>query len=134
MSVEPVNPPGLGPTPGYANGMLGSEGGRVLFVAGQIGLTPGEGQRIANLRFQGAPVREDQSFTLALTSYRLRGGGGYMEAIGWKGEPELVTAEPHRNLFLDRVLASPTLNVAPDHNWRTLPYLDRERVLQLNGR
>ena len=42
MSVEPVNPPGLGPTPGYANGMLGSEGGRVLFVAGQIGLTPGE--------------------------------------------------------------------------------------------
>ncbi len=92
------------------------------------------GQRIANLRFQGAPVREDQSFTLALTSYRLRGGGGYMEAIGWKGEPELVTAEPHRNLFLDRVLASPTLNVAPDHNWRTLPYLDRERVLQLNGR
>ena len=42
MSVDPVNPPDLGPTPGYANGMLGSEGGRVLFVAGQIGLIPGE--------------------------------------------------------------------------------------------
>lgn len=42
MSVDPVNPPDLGPTPGYANGMLGREGGRVLFVAGQIGLAPGE--------------------------------------------------------------------------------------------
>lgn len=93
-----------------------------------------EGQRIQNLRFQGSPVRPEQSFTLALTSYRLRGGGGYMAAIGWRGEPELVTTEPHRNLFLDRILASPTLSVEADHNWRTLPYLDRERVLQLNGR
>jgi enamine deaminase RidA (YjgF/YER057c/UK114 family) len=42
MSVEPVNPPDLGPTPGYANGMLGCSGGRVLFVAGQIGVSPGE--------------------------------------------------------------------------------------------
>ena len=42
MSVDPINPPDLGPTPGYANGMLGREGGRVLFVAGQIGLTPGQ--------------------------------------------------------------------------------------------
>ena len=42
MSVDPVNPPQLGPTPGYANGMLGREGGRILFVAGQIGVTPGQ--------------------------------------------------------------------------------------------
>ena len=100
-----------------------------------IDLMKPAGQRIQNLLFQGQPVRPDQSFTLALTSYRLRGGGGYLEAIGWTGEPELVTAEPHRNLFLDRILASPTLTLDPvDHNWRTLPYLDRERVLQLNGR
>lgn len=93
------------------------------------------GQRVQNLRFQGQPVKPEQSFTLALTSYRLRGGGGYMDAIGWQGAPELVTAEPHRNLFLDRILSSPTLNLETvDHNWRTLPYLDRERVLQLNGR
>lgn len=42
MSVDPVNPEDLGPTPGYANGMLGREGGRVLFVAGQIGVPSGE--------------------------------------------------------------------------------------------
>jgi enamine deaminase RidA (YjgF/YER057c/UK114 family) len=42
MSLEPVNPPDLGPTPGYANGLLGREGGRVLFVAGQIGVSPAE--------------------------------------------------------------------------------------------
>jgi enamine deaminase RidA (YjgF/YER057c/UK114 family) len=42
MSVDPINPRDLGPAPGYANGMLGRAGGRVLFVAGQVGLTPGE--------------------------------------------------------------------------------------------
>jgi len=42
MSVDAINPKDLGPAPGYANGMLGREAGRVLFVAGQVGLTPGE--------------------------------------------------------------------------------------------
>lgn len=42
MSVEPINPDGLGPTPGYSNGMLGREGGSVLFVAGQVGVMPDE--------------------------------------------------------------------------------------------
>ena len=39
MSLDPINPEDLGPTPGYSNGQLGREGGRVLFVAGQIGVT-----------------------------------------------------------------------------------------------
>ncbi len=92
------------------------------------------GQRVANLRYQGQPVRPEQSFTLALTSYRLRGGGGYMEAIGWSGAPELVTEASQRNLLLEQILKSPALTVAPDHNWRTIPYLDRERVMQGGGR
>lgn len=39
MSLDPINPEDLGKTPGYSNGQLGSKGGRVLFVAGQIGVT-----------------------------------------------------------------------------------------------
>lgn len=35
------------------------------------------GQRIVKLTYQGKPVREDQTFTMALNSYRQRGGGGY---------------------------------------------------------
>lgn len=42
MSLDPINPLDLGPTPGFSNGLLGKEGGRVLFVAGQIGVLGGE--------------------------------------------------------------------------------------------
>jgi enamine deaminase RidA (YjgF/YER057c/UK114 family) len=38
VSVEPLNPQDLGPASGFSHGMLGGEGGRVLFVAGQIGV------------------------------------------------------------------------------------------------
>lgn len=35
------------------------------------------GQRIVKLEYQGKPVRGDQTFTMAMNSYRQRGGGGY---------------------------------------------------------
>lgn len=38
MSCEIVNPEALGVPRGWNNGMLAAEGGRVLFVAGQIGV------------------------------------------------------------------------------------------------
>ncbi len=38
MTFEIVNPAALGPPRGWNNGMLAPEGGRVLFVAGQIGV------------------------------------------------------------------------------------------------
>ncbi|MBK5257610.1 MAG: RidA family protein [Vicinamibacteria bacterium] len=38
MSIDFINPPDLGPTPGFSHGQFGKEGGRVLFVAGQIGV------------------------------------------------------------------------------------------------
>ena len=41
MSYEIVNPDALGPPRGWNNGMLAPEGGRVLFVAGQIGVGGG---------------------------------------------------------------------------------------------
>ena len=43
MSYEIVNPGALGPPRGWNNGMLAPEGGRVLFVAGQIGVGGGDG-------------------------------------------------------------------------------------------
>lgn len=38
MNVDPINPKDLGPASGFSHGQLGREGGRVLFVAGQIGV------------------------------------------------------------------------------------------------
>jgi 2',3'-cyclic-nucleotide 2'-phosphodiesterase/3'-nucleotidase len=78
-------------------------------------------------------VKPAQVFTLALSSYRLRGGGGYMDAIGFRGVPDLVTPASQRNLILEHVLGRPTLNPAPTNTWRTIPFLDRERVLSLAG-
>lgn len=42
MSLDAINPLDLGPTPGFSQGQLSKEGGRVLFVAGQIGVVQGE--------------------------------------------------------------------------------------------
>jgi 2',3'-cyclic-nucleotide 2'-phosphodiesterase/3'-nucleotidase len=89
------------------------------------------GSRVVNLRYQGQPVKPEQSFTLALSTYRLYGGGGYMEAIGFHGKPEMVTQMSQRNLLLAFVLAKPSLNPVVTSMWRTIPYLDRERVLNL---
>lgn len=89
------------------------------------------GSRVQNLAYQGQPVKPDQTFTLALSTYRLRGGGGYLEAIGFKGTAEFITTASQRNLLLEQVLARPSMNPVPTNTWRTVPYLDRERVLNL---
>lgn len=87
------------------------------------------GSRVIGLRYQGRPVAPDQVFTMALSTYRLRGGGGYMAAIGFKGQPDLVTKALQRNLLLEYVLGRPSLSLTVADNWRTIPYLDRERLL-----
>lgn len=89
------------------------------------------GQRVVDLSVGGLPVKPDQTFTMAVTTYRLRGGGGYLEAMGFTGAPLSITDRSLRNLLLSYVIAHPDLSVAPDNNWRTIPYLDRERVLNL---
>lgn len=87
------------------------------------------GQRVTSLTYRGKPVQPGDSFTLALSTYRLRGGGGYMDAIGFHGQPEMITKELQRNLLLEYVLSHPTVSIAAANNWRTIPYLDRERLL-----
>ncbi|HTL97234.1 MAG TPA: bifunctional UDP-sugar hydrolase/5'-nucleotidase [Holophagaceae bacterium] len=89
------------------------------------------GARVAELSVGGQPVKPDQTFTLALTTYRLRGGGGYLDAMGFSGGPLSITDRSLRNLLLAYVLAHPDLAVTADGNWHTIPYLDRERVLNL---
>ena len=89
------------------------------------------GSRVQNLSWQGQPVKPEQTFTLAITTYRLRDGGGYMTAMGFTGQAETVTRTSLRNLLLDHVLARPSLQLTTTNTWRTIPYLDRERVLNL---
>ena len=56
-------------------------------------------------------MKDDQEFTLGLPTSRLAGSGGYLEAMGWTGQPDFVSAEPFRNLAagLRPVPAPPSL-------------------------
>ena len=47
MTYEIINPEAMGCPRGWNNGMLAPEGGRVLFVAGQIGVGEGPGADLA---------------------------------------------------------------------------------------
>ncbi len=87
------------------------------------------GRRVVDLKFQGQPVKENQPFTMAVTSYRLSGGGGYLEAVHFKGKAEVVNPVSLRNLLFEHVLSQPTLSIPETNYWRIIPALDRERVL-----
>ena len=87
------------------------------------------GQRVTELKFQGQPVKDDQSLTLGLPSSRLAGAGGYLEAMGWTGQPEFESRAPFRNYLLEYVLSRPTVASVAGDSWHIVPALDRERVL-----
>jgi 2',3'-cyclic-nucleotide 2'-phosphodiesterase/3'-nucleotidase len=87
------------------------------------------GKRVADLKFNGRPVADGQTFTMAISTYRLAGGGGYMDAIGFKGQPEMTSQETLRNLLLEQAISRPAISISAPTMWRTVPFLDRERVL-----
>jgi len=87
------------------------------------------GMRVVDLKVQGQPVKEDQSFTLGLLSSRMAGAGGYLQAMGWSGQPGFQSAAPFRNFLLEYVLSRPNLALEAEDNWHIVPSLDRERVM-----
>jgi len=88
------------------------------------------GKRVSGLKHEGRPIEDRQTFTMAVSSRRLAGGGGYMDAIGFDGPAEMTTKETLRNLLLEHALAAPSLNIQVSGDWRTVPSLDRNRVLE----
>jgi 2',3'-cyclic-nucleotide 2'-phosphodiesterase / 3'-nucleotidase / 5'-nucleotidase len=87
----------------------------------QIDLSKPIGNRITGLRHQGAPVRPDQTFTIALNNYRQGGGGGFTM---------LATApvvydrqEDVRELLIDEIRRRGTIRPEDYHqqNWRIVP-------------
>ena len=98
MTFRVVNPEALGSPRGWNNGMLAPEGGRVLFVAGQIGVEGGPtlaaqfGAALANVarvvEAAGGAVSDVGRLTIYVTdmeAYRgsLREiGAGYREVFG----------------------------------------------------
>jgi 2',3'-cyclic-nucleotide 2'-phosphodiesterase/3'-nucleotidase/5'-nucleotidase len=86
-----------------------------------IDLSRPVGERITELTYQGAPVRPEQSFTMALNNYRQGGGGGY-EMVA-KAPVVYDRQEDIRELLIEEVRRRGAIR--PEdyfrENWRIVP-------------
>ena len=79
------------------------------------------GQRITSLSYKGAPVRNDQTFTLALNNYRQGGGGGFTMVAG---APVVYDKqEDIKELLIEEIRKRGTLDPSKyfTQNWRLIP-------------
>ena len=85
----------------------------------EIDLTRPEGQRVRNLRYRGAPLRDDQPLRIALNNYRAAGSAGYSmfrdAKVVWRSGREI------RDLMVEYFGAGRKLPARPDGNWRLVP-------------
>jgi 2',3'-cyclic-nucleotide 2'-phosphodiesterase/3'-nucleotidase len=85
----------------------------------EIDLTRPEGQRVRNLRYRGAPLRDDQPLRIAVNNYRAAGSAGYTmfrgAKVAWRSGREI------RDLMVEYFGARGVLPAKPDGNWRLVP-------------
>src|SRR5690606_2741609 len=94
-----------------------------------IDLSRPVGNRIVELRYRGEPVRPDQTFTMAVNSYRQSGGGGYTMLAN---APVVYDrGEDIRELLIEEVRRRGEIRPADDfrENWRIVPAAAAERAL-----
>jgi 2',3'-cyclic-nucleotide 2'-phosphodiesterase (5'-nucleotidase family) len=84
-----------------------------------IDLTQPAGQRVKNLRYRGAPLRDDQPLRIALNNDRAAGSAGYSmfrdAKVVWRSGREI------RDLMIEYFSAHRELPERPDGNWRLVP-------------
>lgn len=93
-----------------------------------IDLAQPVGSRIRELRYDGRPVAPDDTFTLALNSYRQAGGGGFTM---FEGLPVVYDrGENVRDLLVETIRARKVLRVEDDFvsSWRIEPAEAAARV------
>ncbi|HEU5358204.1 MAG TPA: 5'-nucleotidase C-terminal domain-containing protein [Gemmatimonadales bacterium] len=97
-----------------------------------IDLSKPEGQRITSLSVKGRPVAPTDSFTLAVNSYRLSGGGGYTMLAG---APVTYDRGGSVRDLLEAAVGRDTLHPRDyaRENWRIVPDRAAEEVRALFG-
>jgi 2',3'-cyclic-nucleotide 2'-phosphodiesterase/3'-nucleotidase len=84
-----------------------------------IDLTKPAGQRIENLTYKGAPLKDDQPLRLAINNYRSGGSAGYTmfrdAKILWRSGKEI------RELLIDYYTEKKQLPAKADNNWHLVP-------------
>jgi 2',3'-cyclic-nucleotide 2'-phosphodiesterase/3'-nucleotidase len=85
----------------------------------EIDLSRPEGHRVRDLRYHGAPLRDDQRLRIAVNNYRAAGSGGYGMFRGakvvWRSGREI------RDLMVEYFAARHVLPARADGNWRLVP-------------
>ena len=84
-----------------------------------------EGERLLFLRRNGAPVRDEELFTVALNSYRASGGGGFRV---WRDCPRVAESKATlRDLLVDDARRRGRLTFETNENWYLVPTLPEGR-------
>ena len=85
----------------------------------ELDLTRPAGERVRNLRYRGAPLRDEEPLRIAINNYRAAGSAGYAmfrdAKIVWRSDRAI------RDLMADYWSARGRLPEKPDGNWRLLP-------------
>jgi 2',3'-cyclic-nucleotide 2'-phosphodiesterase (5'-nucleotidase family) len=90
-----------------------------------------EGHRLLYLRRNGKPVGDEETFTVAINSYRAAGGGEYDV---WRSCPRVWTSSRSlRDLLLDDARARGVLRLETDENWMLSPTLPEGRLAASPG-
>ncbi len=85
----------------------------------ELDLTQPEGRRVRNLRYRGAPLRDDEPLRIALNNYRAAGSAGY--SMFREAKVVYRSGREIRDLLADYWGERGRLPEKPDGNWRLLP-------------
>jgi 2',3'-cyclic-nucleotide 2'-phosphodiesterase/3'-nucleotidase len=88
-------------------------------VSYDLDLTQPPGSRVRNLRYRGAPLRDDQPLRIAVNNYRAAGSGQYAMFRGAK--VVYRSGRDIRDLMVEYFRAKGELPASPDGNWRLVP-------------
>lgn len=114
------------------NGYAGYNFDMAAGVSYDVDLTQAPGSRIVNLAYKGARVTPEQTFKVAVNSYRANGGGGFAGIAKapklWRSSqtlPELLIASA-RNVKTLPARWAPSWTLLPDYAWTPeRPLIDR---------
>ncbi|HUP00086.1 MAG TPA: 5'-nucleotidase C-terminal domain-containing protein [Gemmatimonadota bacterium] len=130
---------GAGDTDLFVDSIPGYNYDIVAGVEYVIDLTQPLGERIRDLTYEGRPVADDQTFTLAINNYRQGGGGGFSMIAG---APVVYDRQEEiRRLLIDWIAERDTIRQEDvfEPSWRIEPRAavaagsgpDRDRIAQV---